>query len=80
MAVEYRLLGPVEALRDGAPVALGGPRQRGVLVALLTRADTLVHAVRVIDDLWDDDPPASGRASSAAPPTNCSAAPTIWRC
>ena len=39
MAVEYRLLGPVEALRDGAPVALGGPRQRGVLVALLTRAE-----------------------------------------
>ena len=59
MAVEYRLLGPVEALRDGAPVALGGPRQRGVLVALLTRADALVPAVRVIDELWDDDPPAT---------------------
>ncbi len=59
MAVEYRLLGPVEAVRDGVPVPLGGPRQRGVLAILLTRADALVPAVRVIDELWEDDPPPS---------------------
>ena len=59
MSVEYRVLGPVEALVDGVPVKLGGPRQRGVLVALLTRANSLVPAARVIDDLWEDDPPSS---------------------
>ena len=59
VSVEYRVLGPVEALVDGVPAKLGGPRQRGVLVALLTRANSLVPAARVIDDLWEDDPPSS---------------------
>jgi DNA-binding SARP family transcriptional activator len=59
VSVEYRVLGPVEALVDGRPAKLGGPRQRGVLVALLTRANSLVPASRVIDDLWDDEPPRS---------------------
>ncbi len=59
MAIEYRILGAVEALVDGVGVPLGGPRQRGVLVALLTRANAVVPASRVIDDLWEDDPPPS---------------------
>ena len=59
MAVEYRLLGPVEARVDGAPAAIGAARQRGVLVALLLRANTLVPASRLIDDLWEEAPPAS---------------------
>ena len=59
MTVEYRLLGPVEALVDGRPARLGGPRQRGVLVVLLTHANRVVPASRVIDELWEDDPPAS---------------------
>src|SRR5262245_33218647 len=59
MPVDYRVLGPIEALVGDARAKLGGPRQRGVLVSLLTRANTLVPASRVIDDLWEDDPPAS---------------------
>ena len=59
MSVSYRILGPVEALVEHRSVNLGGPRQRAVLVALLTRANSLVPASRVIDELWEDDPPAS---------------------
>jgi DNA-binding SARP family transcriptional activator len=33
--VEFRILGPLEALVDGAPVALGGSKQRAVLALLL---------------------------------------------
>jgi DNA-binding SARP family transcriptional activator len=58
-AVRYLLLGPVVALVDGRAVALGGPRQRGVLVVLLTQAGSLVPASRIIDAVWGDEPPAS---------------------
>lgn len=57
--MSYRILGPVEALVEHRSVNLGGPRQRAVLVSLLTRANSLVPASRVIDELWEDDPPAS---------------------
>jgi DNA-binding SARP family transcriptional activator len=53
------LLGPVEALIDGRAVELGGPRQRGVLVVLLTQAGSLVPASRIVDAVWGDEPPAS---------------------
>ena len=59
MGVEYRLLGPLEALVDGRPVDLGAPRHRATLVLLLAQANAVVPAQRLIDDLWHDDPPAS---------------------
>ena len=59
MAAEYRLLGPFEVLVDGRPVALAGPRQRAVLVCLLAHANTVVPTPRIVDELWDDDPPSS---------------------
>jgi DNA-binding SARP family transcriptional activator len=58
-AVRYLLLGPVVALVEGRAVELGGPRQRGVLVVLLTEAGSLVPASRIIDAVWGDEPPAS---------------------
>jgi DNA-binding SARP family transcriptional activator len=57
--VRYRLLGPVAALVDGRTVDLGGPRQRGVLVVLLTQAGSVVPASRIVDAVWGDEPPAS---------------------
>ena len=58
-AVTYQLLGPVAALVDGRTVDLGGPRQRGVLVVLLTHAGGVVPASRIIDAVWGDEPPDS---------------------
>jgi len=57
MAIEYRLLGPLEVLVDGRPAKLAGPRQRAVLVSLLTRPNAVVPASRLVDDLWSDEPP-----------------------
>jgi hypothetical protein len=37
VAVEYRVLGPLEATVDGQSVALGPPRNRALLVLLLSR-------------------------------------------
>ena len=59
MTVEYRILGPLEALVDGERVELGGPRQRALLGVLLTRAGLTVSRDALVDALWGDDPPAS---------------------
>jgi DNA-binding SARP family transcriptional activator len=42
---------------QGRAVALGGPRQRTLLALLLTRANEVVSRDRLIDALWDENPP-----------------------
>jgi DNA-binding SARP family transcriptional activator/class 3 adenylate cyclase/tetratricopeptide (TPR) repeat protein len=56
-AVEFRVLGPLEVLAEGRPVALGGTKQRALLAVLLLHAGQVVPAERLIDDLWGDAPP-----------------------
>jgi DNA-binding SARP family transcriptional activator len=57
--IEYRVLGPLEALVDGRPAKLGGPKQRATLALLLLQANRVVPATRLVDGLWLEDPPAS---------------------
>jgi DNA-binding SARP family transcriptional activator len=57
VGVEYRVLGPLEALQDGHQLRLGGPRPRAVLAILLLHAGEVVPATRLIDEVWRDDPP-----------------------
>ena len=60
--MEFRLLGPLEARDRGRPLALGGPKQRGVLAMLLLRPNEVVSTDRVIDELWGDRPPKTVEA------------------
>jgi DNA-binding SARP family transcriptional activator len=55
--LEFRILGPLEVLDAGTPLRLGGPRQRAVLAILLGHANEVVPADRLIDDVWEDEPP-----------------------
>jgi DNA-binding SARP family transcriptional activator/Flp pilus assembly protein TadD len=57
--LEFRILGPVEAWRNGRPVDLSAPKERGLLAALLVSANRVVAADQLIDHLWGDDPPAT---------------------
>jgi DNA-binding SARP family transcriptional activator len=58
--VQFRVLGPVEALDDdGSPVRLGSGRERLVLALLLVGADRLVPTEQLIDSLWNDPPPTA---------------------
>lgn len=57
--VEYRLLGPLEVLADGAPVHVGGPKLRGLLALLLAYAPETISAPRLIDELWPEQPPTT---------------------
>ena len=53
--MEFRVLGKLEALRDGAPVDLGAFRQRALLGLLLTAPNTVWSTDQIIDGLWGDD-------------------------
>lgn len=55
--IEFRVLGPIEVVRDGSPVALGGPRQRVLLALLLVDAPRPVPIDRLADELWHGEPP-----------------------
>ncbi|GAB2931519.1 tetratricopeptide repeat protein [Micromonospora polyrhachis] len=61
--MEFRLLGRMEALHDGRPVALGRRRERMLLALLLLETGSAVSPDRLANLLWDDAPPATSRAS-----------------
>jgi predicted ATPase/DNA-binding SARP family transcriptional activator len=55
--IDFRILGPLEAWRDGAPVSLGGAKQRALLARLLMQAGEVVPDDRLIEDLWNGAAP-----------------------
>ena len=63
MGIEYRLLGRLEVLRDGAPVDLGSHRQRALLALLLANAGTVLSTDRILDELWGDTGAADKHSS-----------------
>ena len=59
--MEFRILGPLEVVEDGNPVALGTLKERLVLGVLLLHANEFVSRERLIDDLWGEAPPPTAR-------------------
>jgi predicted ATPase/DNA-binding SARP family transcriptional activator len=57
--VQFRVLGPLELVDEERPLALGGGRQRTLLLALLLHANEVVSSDRLIEALWGERPPAS---------------------
>jgi DNA-binding SARP family transcriptional activator len=57
--VEFRVLGPLEVVAHGRVLPLGGTRQRALLALLLTCANEVVSADRLIDELWGAEPPGN---------------------
>ena len=55
---EFRLLGPLEAVVDGTPVPLPAAKPRALLAVLLLNRNHVVATERLIDELWEDEPPA----------------------
>src|SRR6059058_2184128 len=59
--MEYRILGPLEVVDEGEPVALGRLKERLVLATLLLHANEFVARERLIDELWGESPPPTAR-------------------
>src|SRR3954468_24675579 len=56
-AVEFRVLGPLEALEDGRPIPLPAAKPRALLAVLLLNANRVVSISRLLDELWGEKPP-----------------------
>jgi len=59
--MEFTSLGPLRVLEDGVPIELGEPQRRLVLALLLAELGAVVSTERLVDDIWGETPPASGR-------------------
>jgi DNA-binding SARP family transcriptional activator len=56
-AIAVRLLGPIEAERDGVAVNLGGPKPRALLTALALDLGHVVSVDHLVEALWPGDAP-----------------------
>jgi peptide/nickel transport system substrate-binding protein len=61
--IEFRVLGPLEAVGPSGAAALGAGKQRLLLAMLVLRAGEVVARSAIIDGLWAEDPPASAAQS-----------------
>lgn len=60
--VDFRVLGSIEVFEErNGSIALGGPKQKAVLAHLLLRANHLVPAELLIDEVWGEEPPETAR-------------------
>ncbi|MFG2986797.1 BTAD domain-containing putative transcriptional regulator [Streptomyces sp. NPDC048258] len=57
--MDFQLLGPVEATREGARIALSGTKMHTLLAALLLARGRVVPDTRLSSLLWGADPPAT---------------------
>jgi predicted ATPase/DNA-binding SARP family transcriptional activator len=62
-AMEFRILGPLEVWDRDRSLPLGGAKQRALLAILLTHANQVVAADRLIDLIWPDEPPDTANHS-----------------
>jgi DNA-binding SARP family transcriptional activator len=61
---DFRILGPLEAVGDdGAPIALGGTKQRALLAVLLLRAGEVVSIEALVLALWGETAPRTATPS-----------------
>jgi DNA-binding SARP family transcriptional activator len=60
--MEFRILGTLEVREGGAPVALGGAKQRAVLAVLLLSANEVVSTELLIEALWEEPPAKATKA------------------
>jgi len=57
--LEFRILGPLEVCEGGGLLEIGAGKQRALLAVLLLEGGAAVPVERLIDALWNEDPPAS---------------------
>jgi DNA-binding SARP family transcriptional activator/WD40 repeat protein len=54
--LQFSILGPLEVRRNGAILAVGGPRQRALLALFLCNSNRVLSRDRLIEELLTDEP------------------------
>ncbi len=62
LPLEFKILGPLEVLGGGVPLELGGPRRRVTLALLLIDANKVVPIERLLDAIYGENWPPTGRS------------------
>ena len=57
--MEFRLLGPLEVVESGRPISIRRGKESALLTYLLLHCNEVVPSERLIDELWDERPPAT---------------------
>jgi len=57
--MRFLVLGPLEVRLDGREVEVGGGKQRSLLALLLLHAGEVISSDRLIEALWEGQPPAT---------------------
>ncbi|MFG1989005.1 BTAD domain-containing putative transcriptional regulator [Actinoplanes sp. NPDC048988] len=64
MTMKFRILGPVEAGTDsGETIAVGGPKTKTLLAALVVNANQTLRIDWLSDAIWDGEPPPTAAAT-----------------
>ena len=61
--MDFRILGPLEVVDDGRRLPIGQGRESALLALLLLRANEVIAADVLIEELWRGEPPATGAKS-----------------
>lgn len=61
MGVRFGVLGALEVVSGGVGVRVGGVLRERLLAVLLLEADRVVPLPRLIDALWDGEPPRTAK-------------------
>ena len=61
--MQFRILGPLEVADGDSPLPLAGAKQRALLALLLLSANQVVSSDRLIEELWGEQAPESGRTA-----------------
>jgi DNA-binding SARP family transcriptional activator len=61
--IRFAALGTLEVSVGDTAVPIGGPKQRSLLGALLLRANSVVPAERLVEDLWGREPSETSRST-----------------
>src|SRR5215510_14347598 len=56
---EFRILGPLQVVRDGEQLVLGAVQQRALLAVLVLHCGEVVSTDRLVDELWGERTPAA---------------------
>lgn len=63
MTLRFNVLGPVEVVGPDGPIDTGSPLQRRVLAVLLANPNQIVSTDRLIEEVWEGNPPQEARHS-----------------